>query len=304
MSKFVRVAATSELPHGTIKHCAGEGFNLALVATPRGVFAVDAVCPHRGGRLSEGSIDGDVLACPIHGWQFDVTSGASVSPPGRRIGAYEVRVDGDDVLVAVPDVAPAAENGAARWFLVRFGAMGHVGKFRAAGAATCSRGSRVVVESSRGQELGEVLLGIEADGARLDQQPDSGRLLREMTADDAILARLMREGQQKAFDACRQLLAERQVAVELVDAEQLFDGQTLIFYFLGDPPGELADVTAELARKYEALVQFRPFGDAAGAACGTGEHGCGDGACGDGGCNTGQCNHESAPGESIHAHDH
>ena len=149
-----------------------------------------------------------------------------------------------------------------------------------------------MVQSSRGIEIGEVLLAAERDAELMADQPDSGVLLREFTNDDTVKERLLRDGQLRAFEACRRMLAERNMPVELVDAEQLFDGQTLIFYFLGDPPPALANITAELAQEYETQVQFRPLGERLGAACGTGcgsdaEHACGN--CGDGGCGDGEC---------------
>ena len=81
-----------------------------------------------------------------------------------------------------------------------------------------------------------------------------------------------------------------------MDAELLFDGKSLFFYFLGDVNGELESVTQELAETYESKVQFRKFTDAVitgcGPGCGTEEaSGCSTGGgCGScslaGGCST------------------
>ena len=58
-----------------------------------------------------------------------------------------------------------------------------------------------------------------------------------------------------------------------MDVEHLFDGQTLLFYFLGDMTPELETITSELAELYETHVQFRRFTEAVtegcGPACGT-----------------------------------
>jgi nitrite reductase/ring-hydroxylating ferredoxin subunit len=52
--------------------------------------------------LGEGELDGTIVTCPWHGSRFDVTSGAVVSPPARTAEpTYEVRIEGDDVQVAV-----------------------------------------------------------------------------------------------------------------------------------------------------------------------------------------------------------
>jgi hypothetical protein len=56
----------------------------------------------------------------------------------------------------------------------------------------------------------------------------------------------------------------------LMDVEQLFDGRTLVFYFLGEMTGELEALTNELAELYESRVQFRQFADAVNEGCGPG----------------------------------
>jgi NAD(P)H-dependent nitrite reductase small subunit len=294
---FVRIAAIGQLAPGTGQVRLIHGRQIALFHVNGQFWAVENSCPHRGGPLGEGTLAGTVVTCPLHGWQFDVTTGECLGRPGRKIACFAIRVEGDDVLVALPPVPERGNDGQpGQQFLVRFGAMGHVGKFSAPEPVSCDRGSRVVVQSSRGVEIGEVLLVAEPDAALMADQPDSGVLLREFTEDDAVKERLLRDGQFRAFEACRQRLAERNMPVELVDAEQLFDGQTLIFYFLGDPPPALANITAELAQEYETQVQFRPLAERLGAACGTG---CGSDAAGEcgncgGGCGDGVCSRDQS----------
>ena len=55
-----------------------------------------------------------------------------------------------------------------------------------------------------------------------------------------------------------------------MDVEHLFDGRTLVFYFLGEVTSELEALTAELAELYETHVQFRRFGQALDEGCGPG----------------------------------
>ncbi len=294
MGNFVRIAGVSELRPGaaTAKRLESTSATVALFRVADQIYAIDNECPHRGGSLEHGSLDGLVVTCPLHGWRFDVTNGQCVGRPGAGTRRYAVRVDGDDVMIELPDAAPAAGPNSP-CCLVRFGAMGHVGKFRVDEAGRVARGARVIVQSSRGQEVGEVLLAAGGESRLLADQPDSGIVLREMTADDRVAAGILREGQKRAFESCRRLIDDRRVPVALVDVEQLFDGKTIIFYLLGDPPPELAELTNELAGRYAAQVMFRPFGDSAVGGCGDGcqrdgEHGCGtcgtDGECGGGRC--------------------
>lgn len=166
---------------------------------------------------------------------------------------------------------------------VRFGIPGYVGCFASAEPARLSRGTRVVLRTSRGLEVGEVLSPLE-DATAQSHRTD-GTLLRRLTVeDDLLLARLERH-RDDAFRACVRLLEERRIPAALVDVEHLFDGQSLLFYFVGHTPPELEGITQELAEAYDALVQFRKFTETLTAGCGPGcgtedaENGCGHGGC-------------------------
>ena len=177
---------------------------------------------------------------------------------------------------------------------VRFGTLGHVGRFASQGGERLSRGTRVVCRTSRGLEVGEVLSP--AEEATL-ASPDGALLRRVTVEDDLLLARLERN-QHAAYEACVAKLAERNIPAVLVDVEHLFDGQSLFFYFLGESTPEIDSLTAELAEVYETKVQFRKFTESLTAGCGPG---CGTadaqgGGCGSGGCTT--CAVASACGTS------
>ncbi len=284
MPNLVRIADLSELAPGSAKVCLVQGKGLALFHASGHVYVTENACPHRGGSLGDGAVDGAHVTCPLHGWQFDLATGTCLTHGAAKVRCYAVELRGDDVWVELGSAAePAA--GQARQFLVRFGAMGIVARFETGEPVPCARGDRVVLETHRGIEVGEVLLTADASAPSWTAEPMAGRLLRAMTPEDELLERALREGQQRAFAACRELLAERGAPVELVDAEHLLDGETLIFYFLGDLPRDLADVSTQLAERYEARIEFRQFADRAAAGCGPG---CGSDA-GAGQCSDGSC---------------
>jgi cell fate regulator YaaT (PSP1 superfamily) len=170
-----------------------------------------------------------------------------------------------------------------RQHLVRIGTLGQIGRFTSADVNRYARGARVICRTSRGLEVGEVLTPPGEDG---EVSPADGTLLRGMTvADELLLARLERH-RDDAYHACTALLAERGIAAVLMDVEQLFDGQSLYFYFLGEVTPALEAVTEELATTYETKVQFRRFAETlthgCGPGCGTDQaqgSGCSDGAC-------------------------
>ena len=163
--------------------------------------------------------------------------------------------------------------------LVRYGLLGHVGKFAAVDALRYPRRSRVVVRSPRGLEVGEVLAEPEDHGSL---EAADGQILRRMSVQDDLLEARLERRRHEAFTACQQLLAEASVPAALVDVEHLFDGEGLFFYFLGDPPEQAHDIMRRLAETYEAAVEFRKFADTLTEGCGPG---CGtEEAKGQGGC--------------------
>lgn len=118
MADFVRVCATGEVEPGTMKHFTVEKRQV-LVANAGGTFyALDNVCPHMGGDLSAGKLEGTVVTCPRHGSQFDVKDGhlilwapkmgrvisflGRLIKPPRPAYAYKVKVEDEAVLIEKP----------------------------------------------------------------------------------------------------------------------------------------------------------------------------------------------------------
>jgi nitrite reductase (NADH) small subunit len=99
MADFVDVAATTDLPIGRIKLVTIGENRLALCHTKKGFFAVDNSCPHRGGPLHEGDLIGNEIVCPWHLWGFDVATGLCEGNREIAVNAYEVRIEGDRILV-------------------------------------------------------------------------------------------------------------------------------------------------------------------------------------------------------------
>ena len=96
---FVRVCHISELPEGSRKTFEVQGRHVAIFHLSDGLHAIDNVCPHRGGPLAEGTLDGHLIHCPLHAWCFDVRTGNSPVYTMARVAKHEVRVVGEDVEV-------------------------------------------------------------------------------------------------------------------------------------------------------------------------------------------------------------
>ncbi|MEM9657450.1 MAG: PSP1 domain-containing protein [Planctomycetota bacterium] len=163
--------------------------------------------------------------------------------------------------------------------LVRYGTLGHIGRFSSADAVRYPRQTRVVVRSDRGLETGEILSNASLDGIHGAQV---GQILRRMSVQDELLAARLESRRHEAYEACQQLLNERGVSAALVDVEHLFDGEGLYFYFLGTPAAEVGELLQALATQYETAVEFREFAETLAEGCGPG---CGtEAAAGQGGC--------------------
>jgi 3-phenylpropionate/trans-cinnamate dioxygenase ferredoxin subunit len=106
MSDFVPVAKTSELPDpGKMLAEVGERL-VVLIHAADHWYALDDVCTHDGGPLSEGPLDvaAGTIECPRHGAKFDIKTGAARTMPATKpTVSHEVKVDGDQVLVRLCD---------------------------------------------------------------------------------------------------------------------------------------------------------------------------------------------------------
>lgn len=100
--EFIKVATQSEIAPGTSKCVEANGKAIALFNVNGNFYALDDTCPHRGGPLSEGFVEDGVVTCPWHGWQFQLATGDCLTDPSTAQNKYEVKIEGNDVLINVP----------------------------------------------------------------------------------------------------------------------------------------------------------------------------------------------------------
>ena len=101
MPEFVAVAKLSEFEAGTCKAVEAGGKIIALFNVAGNIHALDNTCLHLGGPLGEGILEGAVVACPWHLWEYNVCTGEKVGSPEIRVASYPVEIEGDDIKVAV-----------------------------------------------------------------------------------------------------------------------------------------------------------------------------------------------------------
>ena len=165
--------------------------------------------------------------------------------------------------------------------LVKIGLLGRVGRFVSTDGRRYDRAVDVVCRTERGLEVGNVMCALEE---HVDSEKSDGKLLRRMTPEDHLIVGRIDRFRDRAYTACSKLLDDAGMKAVLVDVEHLFDGQSLYFYFLGDVPDQVHDLTDSLAEAYEKNVRFRKFTETmasgCGPDCGTDAAKCSSGGCG------------------------
>ena len=75
------------------------GQEIALFHTEEGFYAIENACPHMGGPLSEGLVEGGCVSCPWHGWEFDIKTGACTNHPSNFVKSYPLTVEGTEIFL-------------------------------------------------------------------------------------------------------------------------------------------------------------------------------------------------------------
>jgi nitrite reductase/ring-hydroxylating ferredoxin subunit len=132
-SKIIEVAKTDEIPIGKTKHVEVDGKEIMIANVDGKYFALSDRCGHSSALLSMGSIDKNLVTCPLHGAQFDLSTGKKIRepiliPPGLSMDnfpddwknyaerafeiashiktydqeKYEVEVEGNSIRIVVP----------------------------------------------------------------------------------------------------------------------------------------------------------------------------------------------------------
>ena len=97
----MKVLEPGQLAPGQGKVVDVAGRNVAIYNRNGRHYAIDDSCPHMGGSIGDGPLDGDLATCPWHGWQFDIRSGQCTDGPKIRVPCYAVREDATGVYVSL-----------------------------------------------------------------------------------------------------------------------------------------------------------------------------------------------------------
>jgi 3-phenylpropionate/trans-cinnamate dioxygenase ferredoxin component len=116
MANYVKVASVSEFEDGAIRKVTAGGQEIMLARVGSNYYAINSRCPHMGGDLSMGKLEGTVITCPRHGSQFDIKNGRNLrwmkgSGLAYSIGktlkqpqpvkTYPVKIVGGDITIEI-----------------------------------------------------------------------------------------------------------------------------------------------------------------------------------------------------------
>ncbi len=101
MAQWVRLCSASDAPQpGKLGQYEAQGVDVCLANVNGELSAVDNLCPHRGGPLAEGWIEGNTVVCPWHAWGFDLRTG-ECPEEHAHVTIFPVKFEGNDVLVEI-----------------------------------------------------------------------------------------------------------------------------------------------------------------------------------------------------------
>jgi len=98
---FIEVASLDQVLPGKGSFFTAASKNVALFNVDGSIYAIADTCPHAGGSLGNGRLDGTTVTCPWHGMKFDVTTGCFAGRPDNGVASYRVKVVDGKIMVAV-----------------------------------------------------------------------------------------------------------------------------------------------------------------------------------------------------------
>ncbi|MGA9587326.1 MAG: Rieske (2Fe-2S) protein [Terracidiphilus sp.] len=98
MADFVRICSEADLPaEGEVREFTVAGRALCVSKVDGAICVLDGTCPHEGGPLSEGSIEGGRVVCPWHAYAFDVRTGKNEEDPEVNAIVIQAKVENGEL---------------------------------------------------------------------------------------------------------------------------------------------------------------------------------------------------------------
>ena len=101
MPEYVEAGRLEELPSGKGTTVTIANKDLALFNVDGTIYAMDDSCLHHGVSLGTSSVEGKIVTCRGHGWQYDVTTGSTLNVQGCGVASYPVKIVDGEIMVAI-----------------------------------------------------------------------------------------------------------------------------------------------------------------------------------------------------------
>jgi len=165
-----------------------------------------------------------------------------------------------------------------KYILVRYGRMSTLGLFEHHETGILKVHSRVVIKTNRGLELGYLVgrfSSYKSGQFRLNHeqlkeyfnnedidlsQGQAGKFIRYATAADISEERHLRKIAREEMEYCRRFVREMDLPMKIVDAEHVFGGERIIFYFMSDGRVDFRDLVKRIAQEYQTRIEMRQIG--------------------------------------------
>lgn len=149
-------------------------------------------------------------------------------------------------------------------YIVRYGALRSLGIFTSeADSPPFARGTTVLVETERGTEVGEALCAATEQVKNWLSDAHVGKLLRPLLPEDAPRLAKLRGQEEHAYQVCQRWIDRLGLPMHIVEVEQFFGGERVVFYFLAEPPESRVDfreLVREVARELRQRIELRQIG--------------------------------------------
>jgi len=165
-----------------------------------------------------------------------------------------------------------------KYMLVRYGRMNTLGLFEHHESRISKVHTRVVVKTSRGLELGCLIGRLSSyrggqfrlshgqikeyfndDDVDFSAGP-AGKFIRYATTADISEERHLRKIVKEEIEYCRSFIKEMKLPMKIIDAEHVFGGERIIFYFMSDGRVDFRDLVKRIAQEYQTRIEMRQIG--------------------------------------------
>jgi cell fate regulator YaaT (PSP1 superfamily) len=144
-------------------------------------------------------------------------------------------------------------------YVIRYGAMRFLGVLSARPSLSYGRGTKVIVRTPRGLEVGEILCK-STNGGDEGENDAAGQILRELSCQDANELAHIESQAQTEFCICQKHVDELGLQMQLVDVEHLFGGERIIVYYLADGRVDFRELVRRLAAEFQTRIEMRQIG--------------------------------------------